>query len=1005
MSAPSEQTAAAQSRLWRTLGACRRRMAREWLADAARRSACALLGLLLVLVILDHTLAGGIPHVRLMPGLIASALLALTACLCLAIVRKSARITDLFAAWRIEHDAGVRHNSIINGVLLARGAADPDGPIGAAIEQAARDADSAGTARRAVGRGSRRVVTTAALLLCALLAYSLMAPKSVPLSLGRLLGSGAPPPTATRLTLIRPADGTPVYASEPLLIEVGAAGQMPEEISFAWRSSGGTPIEVAEQSGDDTSTWPLRRMMQPIPDAASPARWRVALAASEVVGDFHFVAAGGDATLRGVIRVQPQPAIVAYQITLAPPAYTGLPKSRTSDPDLIAWAGTLATISVRARSALRDPVFVFGAHDADRTWMTIDASDPTRAVVEVPLLASGPYRIEFRDAHGRAPQTPECHTITIRNDAPPTLEWTAPAEPATDSAVDLAKLAELAARAADDLGLREAAFVLSTPDGNTWRQPLALESVGRIADRPGAARHTPGELRESELRIAAHTIPLAVGQQGLGWFEAADQRVLPDGRSSPQTGRSTARKLTRSSPAGKPASQPDATSGPSRGDRDGAADAAPTAEGDKPADDPSGANDTPSGAPSSPDAAADGSAASDGAGQSDSPAEQPGSGKDGQSGQGNAERGKGDRPGPRDESDEASEWESFVSQNAEQIRNLAQQVDRDDDSTRPAPRENPDSNADDSRQGDSQDDKSPPGGDETAPVGASGDDKPQPGNSAGGGDQEQSGAPGREQPDAPDSSGDGPPSDGAGQRPAEGPESPHAQQESDAGNPSDAGKPSEASGDGAAGDAPGTPNRDTPPDPAGAGDSTGGGGAGERTPGSPTGPSPANESADGDSPSSATPAPEADEPGAPPRLGDAALDSAGRAERVDLLELLARQGVLDESQLQELTRSPERREAFTRAVQRLREQGESRPSGGVSRSQHAYRPGDARAQAGKQRASDLALDRARPRGVADDATTISPPSEQNIAPRLRPLLDAYYRAMAETPRAAPPTAP
>ncbi|MCG3125312.1 MAG: hypothetical protein CHACPFDD_00130 [Phycisphaerae bacterium] len=955
--APADGAADARGVLRGLLGAFRWRVAREWLADGVAVLTCVLLGVLLSLVVVDHVVPGGVPHVGLVPGLIAAAALAAGTAIWLAFARRASRISDLFAAWRIERDGGVRHNSIINGVLLARDTVEPEGASGAAIRQAARDARVAGAIRPPVRRAARRAAIAGAVLLGLFAGYSLLSPKSAPQSLGRLLGSGAAVPTATRLTLERPARDAVVYESEPLAVEVSAAGVLPDEIEFAWHGSNGV-VPASDGPADDGAgaRW-LRRRMQPIDGAGGSSRWRVTLAASEVVGDIHYAAAGGDATLQGVIRVQPQPAILAFEVALSPPAYTGLPRAVSSSPEITAWAGTLATIAIRGRTALRDPVFVFGDHEVARTWMRIDAADVTRAVVEVPLLESGLYRIEFSDAYGRRPRAAERHSITVRHDEPPTVEWITPAEDASVGAtVDLAVIAELVVHVADDLGVGEADFVLSSDDGGTWRLPLVIAPERRSHDADAAGEEHP-ERCVGEVRVATERIPLAAGQRAAGWVEARDRRVLPDGRPSPQTGRSTALTLTRSAPTGEPTSRPG----------DGASEAdEPAGGGESPQSDPqsgqAGAADATRGADEVDRANGDRGDNVDSGG--DSQHERPGPGAGGQSGRGQAEQGQGERP-ERGGAGGADDWEKFVSQNAEQIRKLAQQPNSDASDAGGQLNSTDDSKV---AVGDtnSQDGDSQPGEPREGEPADSPSQAPR-GESNSGGESGQQETPG-EQADSRQ------PSDKSGQ--------------SGAGRPADrgAGSPQESG--------------ETPPrsDASGEGDSGGGGGAGERLPSTPAGPAPSGETAVGDPPSKEPRADGNVESDAPPPVGDGPIDSAGRAERTDLLELLKRRGVLDEGTFQDLTRSPERREAFTRAVERLHAQRGVERSGAVARSSHAYRPGDERAAAGTRRATDLTLERLRPRGEVDDATTIAPPAEQNVAPRLRPLLDAYYRAMAESRR-------
>jgi len=471
----------------------------------------------LLVVVGDHLIPGGLPRLVIFGAGILWGVATILTVMGVSLRTVLRRLNKVFVARHLERSRGIRHNPLINMVLLGR---SPEAGYvrDGAVQQAASVLERSGPEAPGSAVPLRQPGLLLLVAVVLWLLYTAITPKPILPSLARLFGADRAAPTATRLELVRPRPDEPVYVGEPLELVFAVSGHSVAEVWFELR-------DPAAYDAPPLLSSALRRST----DADAENLYRIGLAAHEVSGDLHYRCSAGDAALEGVITVQPRPDLLEWQIELAPPAYVQEPAQQTTEPELRVWAGTRATFGALANTEVRDPIFVFRGETETRTRMSVDPARPHRAVLSLPLTSSGEYWLEFSDRWGRPCCDPPTHRIFARRDAAPQVEITAPSREETPrGVVDITHTPWLRAVASDDVRL-EALFLVHDRAGTVGRTNL-LDS------------EAPVRGRRIEVGIATSNLSLEVGESLLVWLEARDNRVLLDGTPAPQVAAS--RELT-----------------------------------------------------------------------------------------------------------------------------------------------------------------------------------------------------------------------------------------------------------------------------------------------------------------------------------------------------------------------------------------------------------------------------------------------------------------------------
>ena len=134
----------------------------------------------------------------------------------------------------------------------------------------------------------------------------------------------------------------------------------------------------------------------------------------------------------------------------------------------------------------------------------------------------------------------------------------------------------------------------------------------------------------------------------------------------------------------------------------------------------------------------------------------------------------------------------------------------------------------------------------------------------------------------------------------------------------------------------------------------------------------------------------------PPAARGPNLESKGEIETRDVLEMLRRRGEIPQDVLDKLGWSRAKAAAFTRELQRLVNlQREAGAPGTPQRRKINSQIGDRRLRRGQGMADDASSRAHQDRNRGDELGKLTPPPDQRISPRLRRMLDAYYRSMAQ----------
>jgi hypothetical protein len=729
----------------------------------------------------------------------------------------------------------------------------------------------------------------------------------------------------------------------------GEAVHAGQSLALEFAARGGTVRQVTFEVLDASLEEQAARYEMK-PSAQPNANWELTLAPHEVSRDIHYRCAANDAVLTGTIPVLPVPMLTGLEIELQPPAYSGLPVQVVSNPDLDVLAGTRATFWAFANTLVENATFVLSNSRETRTRMDLDPDDPRRFKLSLLLVEGGEYQIEFHDPLGEGVKDPPTHHITLRPDSAPTVKIVEPPDAdIPDAVVDVTRQPVLAAVAEDDVRLAGSELVRADA-GVLVRTTLdmQLEANGR----------------RGRVRVPTADLPLRPGQQMRAWFEVHDSRTLLDGTPAPQTARSRELILTR----------------PAETARNHAhVDHQPPAAEEKPPPPEKTAADKPESRPAGNQPLARG----------------PGGHKSDQATSTGPSSDKGESAGNSSgDEDLEGELKRFVKENGGMARDLGRRTPKSDANGEPAdgesqhaPESQPANNPPPRQTPQSQPATSPAGGQQEHPSERSPTTQPETGGTPQSQPASQPAAPSN-QPTSPSAGHDQP-----------NPDRPDAQPDQPSGPAQRQGKPDEDTTDQNSGPAQ----------------------SDQRTEGDKTGQSPEQSAAESqpgpgsgysgtgtgdrhtDEQTSSQPASPLQPPSQPNwRERTKPLETEGLTETLDLLEWLDRGGTVDESVLIDLGWPADRVAAFSKALQRLHEQARQAGGLGELRKLRVHLAlGDPNVQRGTGLSSAAQTTVDQPAPHPDNLRRIAPPPEQEVPAELRPLLDAYYRALAERQKSAP----
>jgi len=458
------------------------------------------------------------------------------------------RVNDLFAARLIERQA---EDQFCNSLVTYVQARDDDRlhpDVRAAIEaKAARDLGQIDV-DLAVNRRPLHVAVAALLAALAVtLGFALMSRKDFGVSLYRALGANVPPPTATRIVLVRTDPDTPtVMAGTSLRIIAVTADRQPDTVELAL-TRGGIADKAVAMRAVDVGTWEA--------------------VVENLMEDLDFDIRAGDARSSGHhVGVTPLPAVLDVRTVLTYPAYTLRPPETRSTGNVEALPGTRVEVVARTNQPPHRPEMVFG--DGSRRVPMQSGREVHEARGTFTVQEAQAYHIQFFDSSLRHANAGAVrYQVTPLADRPPEVELD---RAGTEVHVPVGGRVTLGVRARDDIGLAALAahWQKVQPGAAEDANPADAANAARAATPPGQAVLVAVPEGKAVAAIDDHfsvdvaAMGLAEGDHALVWVSASDR--LP---GSPQHGRSAPIRVVIDPPGkgGSGGDSPEPSSGSTAG--------------------------------------------------------------------------------------------------------------------------------------------------------------------------------------------------------------------------------------------------------------------------------------------------------------------------------------------------------------------------------------------------------------------------------------------------------
>ena len=382
----------------------------------------------------------------------------------------SRRINPYFAARQLERTLPGAKNSVVNWLDLH----DEDllpAIRGAVGQRAARDLGGADLEKAVNPRRTYIAATIAGVCALAfLIAFFAFGP-------GRFLGyvgrafapfgaSGkAAPPAATRLTVVKPAEGNAVVPDDrPFEMVVQVDGQAPNP-----KAADALKMLFHYQPDAAYQQRPL--------EADDGGRWGATLAPNDIQEGFWYKITGGDAEtpeyrVRLTARVVDFKAVYQFRPYLARANETRLDQRKIE-----AVRGTKVDVTVHVNRDVKDGWLQFeNAKGKSVTHGDRLPGDPQGFVVPLTLDESSSYRVCFTAEDGENFVEPQAYPLIAVPDKAPVVTLTKPVElkekPGWVSSLHANDLLELEGNAADDFGVAEMWLNLRAENGPELpRQP------------------------------------------------------------------------------------------------------------------------------------------------------------------------------------------------------------------------------------------------------------------------------------------------------------------------------------------------------------------------------------------------------------------------------------------------------------------------------------------------------------------------------------------------------
>jgi hypothetical protein len=319
-------------------------------------------------------------------------------------------------------------------------------------------------------------------------------------------------PTAAKILTV--SDGTTTARGEPftITIELDPTGTLPEKASATIRDAEGRTSELVL-----------------LPQSAGSTVYVGTI--DQVLGDLEFRPAAYDALwprYEKIIAVD-RPAIKALSLAYRFPEYLGKKPETSAVGDIRAPEGSTVTITAQFNRAVVSAKLVTRNDQEEQPPVDLKvAGDGTSAVVELPIVRDGSWRLLLRSADGFDNKNPIDYVIDAVADRAPTAKITFPAQ---DKTVTRFARWPIRFTARDDHGIAKGRlkYLVSTADealagSNAFTadtQPAGAQSL----DLAGLVQGRPTPEAGGEVVFDLRTLTLPAECRITYWIEVEDART------------------------------------------------------------------------------------------------------------------------------------------------------------------------------------------------------------------------------------------------------------------------------------------------------------------------------------------------------------------------------------------------------------------------------------------------------------------------------------------------
>jgi|GEM_PF-2056793 len=455
------------------------------------------------------------------------------------------RIHRLYAARMIEESSDNFHNSLVNYLQVKEdGPAGKEAVVHAISQRAARDLSRISATEKVDRSRAIKLGFGFVGLVAALVAYTLLSPKSPWPSIARILNpvSSISAPSIAEVTKVTPGN-TDVFFGQKLLVTAEIRGRHdPDEVKLVYSTADGQHVEVpvAMLKSGTTNSYQLELSTTP----------------TGIDGPLtYYVTANDGRSDTYSVSVKPNPAITVEKVEVISPSYTRLPPrtltgqveiegiegsqvkltATANMPIQVAWVELLRQ-KTRGRETTYDVVKTIELRN-----LAADSSDSSGTTSELRHAAAGEftlnldanrtgqiyshYQVLFRTVEGQRNQLVNVQPLRVTPDLPPEIKIVRPFD--REVSVPLNRSLEIELQAEDpDFEISRLELLLDHQGGRLLDEQIQLGENRKQQRLTGNYRFDPRKLK------------LSVGDVVIFHARASDNRVAPlSGQAEPNVGR------------------------------------------------------------------------------------------------------------------------------------------------------------------------------------------------------------------------------------------------------------------------------------------------------------------------------------------------------------------------------------------------------------------------------------------------------------------------------------